>query len=169
MQAAHLCQGDHGRGTYDDVYRHVPYPYSTGFRRDVRSSGKGDGGTAVNAPTCVVPGCTGHLGKFSNCLAQALWNLGENYADESGGNTEAHGFHMMFLFRHNTWLSDMAEGSFDWCDTPDFQIAGDTYVILTEASSGQVFGEAFESEGHARDAYDAYDRAYGEWSEINEC
>lgn len=167
MQAAHLCQGDHGRGTYDDVYRHVPYSCPTGLRRHVRSSGKGDGGTVVSY-SCEVPRCTGHLGKFSNCLSEALWNLGEDYADESGGNSDAHGYHMMFLFHHNTWLSDYAGDSFGHCDTPDFQIAGDTYVILTQTDSGQVFGEAYESETEARDAYDVYDRAYGEWMEANE-
>lgn len=122
----------------------------------------------MNVPTCPVPGCSGHLGKFADCLAQALWCLGEDYADESGGDSESVGYCMLFLFGETTWISSLAKDMFAYLDVPDFAFGPTTYVILTEVSSGQVSMEGFDNANDARAAYDAHDRAYGEWSEAND-
>lgn len=117
---------------------------------------------------CVVPGCEGHLGKHDSCLSQALWNLGEDYADESGGDSSAYGYHMLFLFDSNTWISELGTDALELAATPDFQVAGGTSVILTEVESGRVYLFGFDSPTEARGAFDDMLARYGQWSEANE-
>lgn len=112
---------------------------------------------------CVVPGCEGHLGKYSDCLSEALWTLGEDYADESGGDTEGPGYAMLFVFHGSVWLSDLDKALFPTLGVPDFLIGGGTFVMLTGVDSGQVSMEGFACEDDARAAFDAHDRAYGMW------
>lgn len=117
---------------------------------------------------CAVPGCTGHLGRHANCLSEALWDLGQDYADEYGGDTASPaGFSMLFLFDESVWLSILAGSFFGDLGVPDFIIAEGTYVLLTQYDSGQVFMEGFASEAEARQAFDDRDIAYGRWAEIN--
>lgn len=117
---------------------------------------------------CVVPRCEGHLGRHDNCLSEALWNLGEDYADEHGGDSSAHGYHMLFLFDSNTWISDLSTSALEYAGTPDFQVAQGTCVILTEVESGHVYLEGFDSPTEARGAFDDMIAQYGRWSEVNE-
>lgn len=117
-------------------------------------------------PTCVVPGCEGHVGKYDNCLSMALWNLGQDYADESGGDScDGDGYHMLFLFTSNTWISGM---SLELAGTPDFQVAGDTYVIVSETRSGHVSLAGYMDASEARGVFDDLMAEYGKWSEIHE-
>lgn len=118
-------------------------------------------------PTCGIPGCSGHLGKFDDCLSEALWNMGTDYADEYGGDSSGPcGYSMLFLFDESTRLSKLFK---HWSElyVPDFVIGSGTYVMLTEHDSGRIYRESFETEQEARAAFDAHDRAYGEWSEAN--
>lgn len=112
---------------------------------------------------CVVPGCEGHLGRHSNCLSEALWNLGEDYANESGGDSEGPGYAMLFMFHDSVWISDLDKGLFLTLGVPDFLIGGGTFVMLTRANSAMVFMEGFTCEDDARAAFDAHDKAYGLW------
>lgn len=49
-------------------------------------------------PRCDQKGCPGHLGKFSSCLAEWLWECSlDGDADESFGDTDWHGHYAMLI------------------------------------------------------------------------
>lgn len=119
--------------------------------------------------TCVIPGCPGGHVKYPNCLIEALWVLGEDYAVASGGNSnEGPGFHMLFIFDEAVWMSDLEK---HWCrdfGIPDFQVSGGTCVLITEHPSGEIGYLYFTSGFDAHCAFDAAIAKYESWSDIHE-
>lgn len=112
----------------------------------------------IKYPTCGHPGCIGHVGKFSSCRDEVLWQHTLDSAEETFGDTDWHGHYAM------VYVGDDAS----WTATPEssevpLTPAPGVYVILT-APSGRVavdyLGDApavmadFEAKyGEVRDAY----------------
>jgi hypothetical protein len=48
--------------------------------------------------TCDQAGCTGHLGKFQSCQAEAVWELSLEFPEDSTGDTEYEGHYALMVF-----------------------------------------------------------------------
>lgn len=108
--------------------------------------------------TCAQDGCTGHLGKFQSCLAEAVWEGTLDGPDAETGRTEAHGHYALMVYSADdqVWLQDGVVVTIP---------AGAYMVESTE--SGAVYLHTYDSEAAARAAFDEADRAYSAWEDAN--
>lgn len=109
-------------------------------------------------PTCDAEGCTGHLGKFSSCVTEALY---ETTLDDGRGtgNVDFEG-----------WMSDPIEVT---PDEPAFVIDPDGedrhvivpagWYLVTASSQGFVDHARYDTEAEARAVFDEHDARYAEW------
>lgn len=102
--------------------------------------------------------CTGHLGKFNNCVAEALWILALNgMHDGETGDSDTTGHYSLVIIEKATEIdiSEMPNAS-DIVEIP----AG-FYLLLT-VSSGAVHLMEHDSEEAARNEFDRVDALYSE-------
>lgn len=107
---------------------------------------------------CDQDGCTGHLGKFSSCLHEALWELSMDGWGTSTGRTEAHG--------HFTAITLDEPHEHDLGGVKVMIPAG--WYMVTEDDHGFVYVITYASAAELDQAFDEQDQRYGEWLEINE-
>lgn len=107
--------------------------------------------------------CTGHLGKFSSCLAEALWtmvNSGE--ADNTTGTVEYEGFFALFTYSPDDPPSkvDINEGGEPFIVQPG-------HYIVSEDERGFVSLVEYSTEEEARESFMESEARYGRWLEAN--
>lgn len=103
-------------------------------------------------PTCGHIGCTGHIGKFSSCLDEVIWQHTLDSADETFGDTDWHGHYAMVHVSDDESWTDTPETS----ETPLKPEPG-VYVAFT-APSGRV---AVDFLGDAPGVMAEYEARYG--------
>jgi hypothetical protein len=102
---------------------------------------------------CDNPGCRGHLGKFPDCIAEALWQLDP---DESTGNTDWEAWYGLFQFDAPEDVTLHA-----W---PNVTVTIPTATYIAgEDSRGAVFYTAFMDSEAARKGWAAIEASYSEW------
>lgn len=113
---------------------------------------------------CELGPCGGHIAKFDNCLAEALYELGTDYAEEHCGNAiDWDGYAMLFCFDKSHRVK-----AGDWSGMFAFTISAGTYVIIHTAPSGAVTMTGYLTREEAQEAYDEFEREYALWSERQE-
>jgi hypothetical protein len=108
---------------------------------------------------CDQAGCTGHLGKFSSCLDEAVWQLSMDDSDRATGRTEAHG--------HFAAMTFDASEEYKIQDGATVIIPAGAYLV-EENDQGFVYVVAYDSEAEMIKVFDEHDQRYSEWLEINE-
>lgn len=109
---------------------------------------------------CDTAGCTGHLGKFSSCLDEAVWQWSMDGADETTGTVDYEG-HLALVI--------VTEPAFVQIDDSDVWVMVDEghYLVLND-DLGFVYVTRHTAE-QAREIFDEFDSRYGEWAEANDC
>lgn len=113
---------------------------------------------------CEMKQCNGHMAKFDNCLAEALYELGDMYADEHCGDTDGPGYMWLFLFDDSHRVEPE-----EWSGMFGFTIAAGTYVTLFTNDQGFVYLTGYLRREEAQAAYDEFEREYSLWAESVEC
>lgn len=108
-------------------------------------------------------GCKGHLGKYPNCLTEALHQATASmigFADEENGDVDSpYGYRWLIIAKEQiTIKADAWDGGFD------FHVAADQYFIIVTNDQGHVTLFAFDTEEQARADWAEFEAAYnGEW------
>lgn len=104
--------------------------------------------------------CPGHLGKFSDCLSEALyeWSLDGSSEEASTGDVEYQGYVSLFILTED----DTVHLDLSRADSRTITVPTGNY-ILHQANSGIVSLFKFETEEDARDEFAVYEQAYGIW------
>lgn len=110
--------------------------------------------------TCDTANCAGHLGKFPDCLTEALWAASMNGMDETTGSTEWSVHVTMVAFYKPEVLS--VDGQAEWSDA-QVTVEPGVYLVFTN-DQGRVWHEAYPIDSSAgRDRFTALDADYGAW------
>lgn len=105
--------------------------------------------------TCEQSGCRGHLGKFSSCLDEALWELSA-HADATTGDVDAYGwFGLVLNPEASQWALSYG---------PTVEIPAGSY-IAKEDSNGFVSVDTFNSEVAAKEAFASHAAEYNAWGQ----
>lgn len=108
-------------------------------------------------PTCDVTGCTGHLGKYDDCVSEALDMDVYSYADETTGESDAPcGYNALHLVKE-AYPMVLDDGH-------TVTVPPGNYIQTTN-SQGFVSLATYDTEAEARKVFDAEGTAYGEWLE----
>lgn len=107
-------------------------------------------------PTCEFKHCTGHLGKFDDCVAEALWELSLDGADGDTGTVDFEGHFTLVLLEepYTHKLNDQHE-----IEIP----AG--YHIVVDQPGGWVTIRSYESEAKAREVFAGHEKRFGAWDD----
>jgi hypothetical protein len=116
-------------------------------------------------PRCSTVGCEGHLGKFQDCLSEALWEI-SLYAGESTGSTEAYGHFTLIHVEENETHVMGAELGQD-PGGPTVAIPAGWYMVQA-SESGAVYTWRCPSEAEALGQFSLAGDEYSEWLNINE-
>lgn len=111
-------------------------------------------------PKCDAEDCPGHLGKFSDCVTEGVyqWSLEGCADDGQTGSVDYQGHYSLFIVTHDqeVWLDD----------TGDRKVAVPAgNYILHSASSGAVSLWKYETADEARIEFDAAYDAYAAWED----
>ena len=103
---------------------------------------------------CDNPGCDGHLGKFPDCIAEALWGIDQ---DDQTGTTDWEAWYALYRF-------DQAETHPVHVYAPNLTVTipAATY-IAGEDDRGAVFYTGYTDPAAARQAWDDINARYAEW------
>lgn len=107
-------------------------------------------------PRCDTPSCPGHLGKFADCVAEALWvlSMDSSQDEQTGDAIDWHMWAGLFVLES----SELVEVE----DARSVEIPAGAYVLVT-GTTGFVDYSRYDSESDARDAFSAIDRDYSEF------
>jgi hypothetical protein len=108
---------------------------------------------------CDQADCRGHLGKFDDCLSEAIWEASLDGFCDSTGDTECDGHYCLVSFPENDTVTIQ--------DGPTVLVPAGWYIVET-VNSGAVYVTRYNTEGEAREEYDAADKRYGEWLDQDE-
>jgi hypothetical protein len=109
---------------------------------------------------CDQEGCTGHLGKFSSCLDEAVWELSlDTVMDRETGRTEAHGHFTVMTF-HADEEHKIQHGA--------TVIIPAGWYLVEENDQGFVWVVSYDNEADMIKVFDEHDQRYGEWLDANE-
>lgn len=109
---------------------------------------------AVNATEDDPKACTGHLGKFDDCLAQALHGLFmEGTFDDETGDTDFEG-HVVLLL-----VTEAQPARVDYHDEREVLVAPGNYLLWT-ASSGRVTLSTTDTPDEARRIVESVSERY---------
>jgi len=101
-------------------------------------------------------GCAGHISKFADCKAEALWSGGLDYADDDTGSCDFEGHVMLFAF-------DQTEGiDIDHDGKRLALVPRGNYILFTAPGGGVSLWE-YESRTAAMDEFDRWQQRYEEW------
>lgn len=112
---------------------------------------------------CEFPKCTGHLSKFPNCLAEALYEVAEDFSDERFGDVDW-GFYALFLFRKSAVIP---AGEWGGLTGADMTIGAGQYLILHESTSGLVSLYSYDMAVSAENRFDELMREFDLWSDVD--
>lgn len=109
---------------------------------------------------CHQDGCRGHMGKFENCLAEAIWQWWMNgWAADETGDTDLWGaYYALFIVAKSEWVCIP--------DGPTVTVPVGAYILVT-LESGAVELWRYDTESDAREEFDAQDREYGIWLQLD--
>ena len=108
---------------------------------------------------CDYERCEGHLGKFSSCLAEAVWQSSLDGADETTGRTEAYGHYALMLFNFDEALP--------LGDKATITVPAGAYIVQS-TNQGFVYLLEYDTEAKAREDFAQAEKDYGEWLDENE-
>lgn len=110
--------------------------------------------------TCTTEGCPGHLWKFSDCVAEAVyeWSL-DGSAVEQTGDVEFEGHFSLFIVPEDEPTRIDPGGD----NRPVTVPAG--WYILYCADSGAVDLWSYDTERDARTEFELHDLAYSNWGD----
>lgn len=111
---------------------------------------------------CDYPACTGHLGKFPDCLTEALYSS-PDWEDDFTGSTEWSVYAQLFLFDESGQTPASTTGM-----DHDVYIPAGTYSIVTSDDHGFVDRTDYPSKTLAQNAFNEIDRAYSAWLDTEE-
>lgn len=104
--------------------------------------------------TCGTEGCTGHLGKFPDCVTEAIWELSlDTIMDFDTGSTDFEGHYSLMNFDFDE-MHELEDGR-------SVLIPAGLYLIVT-SSSGAVFNWAGSDE-QLRQEFARAEQAYADW------
>lgn len=110
---------------------------------------------------CTQDGCTGHLGKFPDCLTEALWQLSmSGMLGEPTGDVEYEGHYTLMIFDES--LTEPLDNG------PAVTVPTGYYLLGTDGQ-GFVWLQAYDTEAEAREIFDEIDARYAAWSEVDDC
>lgn len=105
---------------------------------------------------CDNPTCTGHLAKFDDCRAEALYVASLDSADETTGTTDYRGhFALLIMTEAETLPVD---------DGVTVEVPAGNYVVQSH-DSGAISLITFDTEAEARALMDSESDLYGEWDD----
>lgn len=105
------------------------------------------------------PSCPGHLGKFGDCLTEALYGWGLDGGDEQAGDTDFEGHVTLIIVPEDS----AATVGPDEPRPRVVRVPAGNY-LLWEASSGGVTLTSTDTEDEAREVFGVYDARYALWS-----
>lgn len=150
-----VLQGSIGR-TERDFPGKESLPYPTAVRSILSQVDAAK--RASKYPTCGHRGCTGHVGKFSSCLDEVVWQFSMDSADEVFGDTDWHGYlAMVEVDDHESW--EAKPESSDIPLRPDPGI----YAVWTRPDGGVSVTRYDTAQGY-EDEWGLMRVAYYEWS-----
>lgn len=111
---------------------------------------------AMTMATCDFTGCTGHLGKFQSCLAEAIWEQSLDFPEDQTGSTEFEGHFALMIYGEadNQKLEDGRV----------VPIPAGSYIVQS-AESGAVYLLEFPDEAAARATLDGHRQKYEKWED----
>jgi hypothetical protein len=101
--------------------------------------------------------CPGHLGKFDDCLAEALWEWSLDDADGTTGTGDFEGHTALIIAYQDETVVIDPDG-----DTREVLVPAGIYLLF-EASTGIVTYMIAENKEQARAIFDANDERYALW------
>lgn len=110
-----------------------------------------------------------HLGKYSDCLTEALHeqvSATHGWADEEGGTVDCPTGYF-WLIKTEPTASVIIEAD-EWSGRVKLIIGPGVNCLIRTNDQGAVWSEWFDDSQAAQAAYDALDQAYGIWSEAND-
>lgn len=109
--------------------------------------------------------CDGHLGKFPDCVAEALWvlSLDQGTATTEFGDTDWYGYFALFMLEQ----SETVELDPDGPDERIVIVPAGNYLLRTH-SSGAVGYEATGSREEVTRICDEWERQYDEYLDDEE-
>lgn len=112
-------------------------------------------------PKCDESTCPGHLGKFSDCVAEAVyeWSM-DGVADEVTGSIDFQGHYSLYIVERP---EDVVIG-LGTPDARDMVVPAGNY-LLHVATSGAVSLWNYSTEEAARNEFKAADEAYTAWED----
>ena len=151
----HACSSAHQAGLLTNAARrHNTVHSSLDMRELAHTSPAGQKGNSAMPelsplPKCDDPGCQGHLGKFSDCRAEAVygWSL-DGFADESTGTGDFEGHYALFI------VPEPQNARVDPEQDRMVTVPAGHY-ILHESGTGSVSLWTYETEAEARAEFDA--------------
>ena len=111
-----------------------------------------------DTPIISGPECDGHLGKFDDCLAEALYGWSLDSADASTGDSDFEGHLSLIIVGHDA--STLIEGRF----TREVAVPADNYLLWT-ASTGAVTLSTVDDVEAAWEIFRHNDARYGMWEQ----
>lgn len=111
---------------------------------------------------CDTEGCQGHLGKFQDCVSEAVWETTLDGTGETTGTVEFEGHLTLTEFPEDEELTIDPDG-----DNIKVTVPAGWYLVESR-ESGAVYVTRHDTEAEARKIFDAADARYCEWSEVNE-
>jgi hypothetical protein len=103
---------------------------------------------------CETPGCTGHLGKFDDCLSEALYDCALDDASNWVGSTDF-GISAAFLSFDDGETLPIGDGG-------TIAVPPGFYAVAVDAS-GFVYKYVYESETEQVAERERIESAYAEW------
>jgi len=104
--------------------------------------------------TCSTPGCQGHLGKFDNCLDEALYAESLDGNHETTGDVDAHGYITLMIVEEPYMFS--------FGDGRTLRVPAGNFLLI-EDSNGFVYTQSFDSVLDVRDAFEVAESEYAQW------
>lgn len=109
---------------------------------------------------CDTAGCAGHLGKFDDCVSEAVWQETLNGGTcDTTGSVEFDGFYALVPFTEVEAVK--------LSDGPTVTVPAGWYVAR-ENSQGFVAVDRYDTEGDAREIFDDANTRYDDWLDADE-
>lgn len=109
---------------------------------------------SVRTKRCNI-GCAGHLGKFSSCQTEALYEISLDGGDDATGSTEAYGHFTLILLDSSLAVEIIS-------DERTVIVPAGAYIVES-TEQGFVYAHEYETESDARADFRACEDEYSAW------